>query len=67
VKHYVWYMAKPGDERKYASASPPSPARRKVMENDGYVYYRIAFVLPDFDNSVHVDGTVVADSESDVD
>jgi len=63
VTHYVWYMAKPGDERKYASVGPPSPARRTVMEEDGYVFYRIAFVLPDFDSSVHVDGAVVSESD----
>jgi len=33
------------------------------MEEDGYVFYRIAFVLPDFDSSVHVDGAVVSESD----
>jgi len=61
MKAYVWYMTKPEDERRYCSTTPPSPERRKVMEADGYIFFRIAFELPpEFDPSVELTGVEAA-------
>jgi len=62
MRAYVWLMAKPGDERRYATAKEPNPNYAKAMKKEGYTFYRVAFELPDeFDDSTQVPGMIVQD------
>jgi len=65
MRAYVWLMAKPSDERRYATAKEPSPEFAKKMKAEGYTFYRVSFNLPaNFDTSTEVDGMIV-NSDSD--
>ncbi len=42
----VWFIAKPGDERKFATPTPPSPEWAKALKKAGYKILRVTFSLP---------------------
>ena len=43
---YVWYMAKPGEDRRFASPTEPSPERAAALRKEGYRILRVSFTLP---------------------
>jgi len=60
---YVWYMAKPGEDRRFASPREPSPQRAAALRKEGYRILRVSFVMPvGFDSA---DGEIAATSHED--
>lgn len=41
----VWYMIKPGEDRRFASPNPPSPEWAAGLRRDGYKIVRVDFVI----------------------
>ena len=50
----VWFIAKPGEERKFASPKAPSPEWAASLRKQGYIIMRVEFFLPaEFDTANH--------------
>lgn len=48
----VWFMAKPGEERRFVQTREPSSERAKALHKEGYRIFRINFRLPpDWDSA----------------
>ena len=54
MKAEVWYIAKPGEERTYATTKPPSPHWAESLRKQGYQIMVVQFHLPrEFDETSH--------------
>lgn len=55
----VWYMVKPGEDRRFCSANPPSKEWAAGLRRDGYKILRVDFLIdPDHIGSVHPDASI---------
>lgn len=42
----IWYIAKPGEERKFATTKHPSPHWVESIKKEGYQIIEVSFELP---------------------
>lgn len=56
----IWYVARPGEERRYSMPRAPTEATAAELRRQGFRIFRIDFQLPrDFDTSEESrDGTL---------
>lgn len=49
----IWYIAKPGEERRFCVPTPPSPEWAAAVRKQGYYIFRVTIQLPPiFDPSI---------------
>ncbi len=62
MSEHVWFIAKPGEERKFATPREPSQEWTKSLKEQGYRIFRVDFNLPEgWDSSdAQVEGKLVA-------